>query len=91
MLTTVSTNRFLKKDVQLALRRGKNLKKLEAVILLLANQSTLPANLRDHFLAGEWANHRECHIAPDCLLIYKIVGDELFLVRTGTHSDLFAK
>jgi mRNA interferase YafQ len=90
MLTTVSTNRFLK-DVKLALRRGKDLKKLEAVILLLANQSGLPANLRDHFLSGEWAHHRECHIAPDWLLIYKIVGDELFLVRTGTHSDLFAK
>ncbi|MGA2896709.1 MAG: type II toxin-antitoxin system YafQ family toxin [Acidobacteriaceae bacterium] len=90
MLTTVSTNRFLK-DVKLTLRRGKDLKKLEAVILLLANQSGLPANLRDHFLSGEWANHRECHIAPDWLLIYKIQADELFLVRTGTHSDLFAK
>jgi mRNA interferase YafQ len=90
MLTTVSTNRFLK-DVKLALRRGKDLKKLEAVILLLANQSALPVNLRDHFLSGDWAHHRECHIAPDWLLIYKIVGDELFLIRTGTHSDLFAK
>jgi mRNA interferase YafQ len=90
MLTTVSTSRFLK-DVKLALRRGKDLKKLEAVILVLANQSVLPENLRDHFLSGEWAHHRECHIAPDWLLIYKIVGDELFLIRTGTHSDLFAK
>jgi mRNA interferase YafQ len=90
MLTTVSTNRFLK-DVKLAQRRGKDVKKLEAVILLLANQSTLPAQLRDHFLSGDWAHHRECHIAPDWLLIYKIHADELFLVRTGTHSDLFAK
>jgi len=89
MLTTVSTNRFLK-DVKIAFRRGKDLKKLEAVILLLANQSAMPANLRDHFLSGEWAHHRECHIAPDWLLIYKIQADELFLVRTGTHSDLFA-
>ncbi len=90
MLTTVSTNRFLK-DVKLALRRGKDVKKLEAVILLLANQSGLPAQLRDHFLSGEWSQHRECHIAPDWLLIYKIQADELFLIRTGTHSDLFAK
>ena len=90
MLTTVSTNRFLK-DVKLALRRGKDVKKLEAVILLLANQSGLPAQLRDHFLSGEWSQHRECHIAPDWLLIYKIQADELFLIRAGTHSDLFAK
>ena len=90
MLTIVSTSRF-QKDVKLALRRGKELKKLEAVILLLANRSSLPANLRDHSLSGEWAHHRECHIAPDWLLIYKIQEDEIFLVRTGTHSDLFAK
>ena len=90
MLTTVPTSRFMK-DVKLALRRGKDLKKLEAVILLLANQSALPVHLRDHFLSGEWVHHRECHIAPDWLLIYKIYEDEIFLVRTGTHSDLFAK
>jgi mRNA interferase YafQ len=90
MLTTVPTNRFLK-DVKLAQRRGKDLKKLEAAILLLANESTLPPNLRDHPLSGDWAHHRECHIAPDWLLIYKIHEDEIFLVRSGTHSDLFAK
>jgi mRNA interferase YafQ len=90
MLMPVPTTRFLK-DTKLAARRGQDLKKLDAVILLLANQSELPANLRDHPLSGDWAHHRECHVAPDWLLIYKIQGDELFLVRTGTHSDLFAR
>ncbi len=45
----------------------------------------------DHPLVGNWANHRECHIAPDWLLIYQIHEDILVLelTRTSSHSDLF--
>ncbi len=28
-------------------------------------------------------------IEPDWLLIYKTIGNTLFLARTGTHADLF--
>lgn len=38
---------------------------------------------------GNWAGYKECHLAPDWLLVYKVVGNELRLARTGTHSDLF--
>ena len=43
-----------------------------------------------HSLSGNWVGFRECHIAPDWLLIYQIDGKELilFLTRTGTHADL---
>ena len=44
---------------------------------------------KDHPLGGDWSHHRDCHIEPDWLLIYKVEGDDLYLVRTGTHSDLF--
>ena len=40
-------------------------------------------------LTGDYAGHRECHLSPDWLLIYKQSGEELLLYRTGTHSDLF--
>jgi mRNA interferase YafQ len=40
-------------------------------------------------MGGNWAHHRHCHIEPDWLPIYKVDGDYLYLVRTGTHSDLF--
>ena len=48
---------------------------------------------RDHELTGNWVGHRECHIQPDWLLIYRIEDDVLVLTlaRTGTHSDLFSK
>ena len=78
-----------RRDVKLAQRRGKDLSKLREVILLLSERQPLPTRYRDHPLGGEWKYYRDCHIEPDWLLIYKIEGDDLYLVRTGTHSDLF--
>jgi len=75
--------------VKLAKRRGKDLSKLRELILLLAEGQPLPQRYKDHPLAGDWKHFRDCHIEADWLLIYKIEGDDLYLVRTGTHSDLF--
>ena len=63
-----------------------------AIDALLAGE-TLPEKMRDHELAGSYYGHRECHIEPDWLLIYRIDHGELILtaVRTGTHSDLFGE
>lgn len=88
----VVTSKF-KKDARRALKRGKNVRKLdEAIDRLLAGES-LPESMRDHELAGNYAGHRECHIEPDWLLIYRIDHGRLILtaVRTGTHSDLFGE
>ena len=59
----------------------------------LANSEPLPEKNKDHELTGDWVGHRECHIQPDWLLIYRIEDDVLVLTlaRTGTHSDLFDK
>ena len=78
-----------RRDVKLAQRRGKDMSKLRELILLLAAGNPLPPQYKDHPLAGEWKHHRDCHLEPDWILIYKIDGDDLYLVRTGTHSDLF--
>ena len=53
----------------------------------------LPDKNRDHDLSGDWVGHRECHILPDWLLIYRIEDNVLVLTlaRTGSHSDLFGK
>ncbi|QOY91244.1 type II toxin-antitoxin system YafQ family toxin [Paludibaculum fermentans] len=77
------------RDVKLARKRGKDMAKLHDVILLLIEGSPLPSRYKDHTLGGEWKHFRDCHIQPDWLLIYKIEGEDLYLVRTGTHSDLF--
>jgi mRNA interferase YafQ len=78
-----------KRDVKLAERRGKDLAKLRELILLLVEGDPVPPRYKDHALSGNWKHHRDCHIEPDWLLLYKIDGDDLHLVRTGTHSDLF--
>jgi len=78
-----------KRDVKLARMRGKDLAKLRELILLLAEEKQLPPRYKDHPLGGEWQHHRDSHIEPDWLLLYKIDGKDLYLVRTGTHSDLF--
>jgi mRNA interferase YafQ len=82
------TNQF-KKDIKRAIKRGKDLAKLKAVIDLLLSRTPLPPKNRDHELGGNWGSHRDCHIEPDWILIYKILDEEIRLERTGTHSDLF--
>lgn len=62
---------------------------LTAVIDLLMKDKPLPENLRDHNLTGNWADHRECYLKPDLLLIYRKSDDNLLqLVRLGSHSKL---
>jgi len=75
--------------MKLAERRGKDLSKLRELILLLAEGQPLPPRYKDHPLSGDWKHFRDCHLESDWLLIYKIEGDDVYLVRTGTHSDLF--
>lgn len=90
MYKLVYSNRF-KKDVQLALKRGKTLDKLTHVIEMLCAGKPLPRQYQDHPLSGTYAGFRDCHIEPDWILIYRIENNQLQLIlaRTGTHSDLF--
>ena len=90
---TVKPTTQFKKDYKLALKRHLDMKLLEDVIAILSMGETLPKENRDHSLSGNWAGHRECHILPDWLLIYRIEDNVLVLTlsRTGTHSDLFGK
>ena len=78
-----------KKDYHRVKQRGKDLVELDEVIVMLAKEEELPDVYDDHALHGEWAGHRECHIEGDWLLIYKVEGNALYLVRTGTHRELF--
>jgi mRNA interferase YafQ len=62
---------------------------LLAAVTLLATDSPLPERFRDHPLTGEWIDHRDCHIKPDLVLIYRVPDAEsLELVRLGSHSEL---
>ena len=62
---------------------------LGAVLTELAADRPLAANYRDHGLSGTWKDHRDCHVKPDLVLIYRLPDDgTLQLVRLGSHSEL---
>jgi mRNA interferase YafQ len=59
------------------------------VLELILVGKPLPAKYRDHPLSGDWSDHRDCHLKPDLLLIYRLPDEEtLQLVRLGSHSEL---
>lgn len=91
MKYTVKTTSQFKRDYKLAMKQHRDITLLDDVIRLLATGATLQDTYKDHPLSGNWKGHRECHILPDWLLIYKIDNDVLVLTltRTGTHSVLF--
>ena len=82
------SSRF-KKDVKLCAKRHHGLERLQKIVDILRIPETPPPKNFDHNLTGNYSGYRECHIAPDWLLIYRYHENELFLYRTGTHSDLF--
>jgi mRNA interferase YafQ len=87
-LNLIYTTQF-KKDYKKIKKQQKNLSKLTIVIEKLLNQQKLEPKYKDHSLSGKFMNHRDCHIEPDWILIYRLTEDKLILERTGSHSDLF--
>ncbi|MCK5592163.1 MAG: type II toxin-antitoxin system YafQ family toxin [Candidatus Pacebacteria bacterium] len=90
MYEQVWTSRF-RRDIRRCERQNKPLDKFKEIARLLSAGEFLPPQNCDHNLTGNYTNHRECHISPDWLLVYRINKDKKVIefVRTGSHSDLF--
>ena len=88
MLTTKQSKQF-KQEYERMKKRGKDMNKIKSIIKMLVEGISLPKNCKDHPLKGNYAGYRETHIEPDWLLIYTIKENNLYLYRTGSHSDLF--
>jgi mRNA interferase YafQ len=84
------TSQF-KKDFKRLKRQQKDISKFAAIVDVLASGKLLDRKFKEHRLAGEWKNHRDCHIEPDWILIYRITENELILERMGSHSELLKK
>lgn len=84
------TSQF-KKDLKLAKKQNRNIIRLYKIIERLSKNQKLDATFRDHELIGNFKGVRECHIAPDWLLLYEYIKDinVLVLHRLGTHAELF--
>jgi mRNA interferase YafQ len=90
MLQPVYTTRF-KKSIARCAKRKYDLSLFKAVATMLIEEQPLPAKHGVHKLSGNFANHWECHIKPDWLLIYRYneTHTQVVFEDTGTHSDLF--
>ena len=89
MALELLTTTAFEKDMRRIRRQGKDLDKLDAIVNLLQEQERLPERCRPHPLRGDWTGHWDCHVEPDWLLLYKLTGKALVLVRTGSHTELF--
>jgi len=87
----VKTTRQFEKDFKLMIKQGKDMEKLKAIMKKLADEEPLDLRYKDHKLIGNLEGHRDCHIEPNWLLLYRINQGEgtIVFVRTGSHSDIF--
>jgi mRNA interferase YafQ len=91
-MRTIERTRQFKRDYKRE-AKGAHRKTLEIefidVVSALEKDQPLPEKHRDHALAGDWKDCRDCHVRPDLVLIYrKHSTDVLQLVRLGSHSEL---
>jgi len=90
MLTLRTTGQF-QKDYKKAVKSGRDIARLKQVMTWIAEEQDLPPALGDHKLIGNYQGRRECHLAGDWLLIYKLEKDTVIFERTGSHSELLNK
>ena len=93
-MRTIERAALFKKDfkrVKASPRHAQDVDKLlRAILILLVQDRPLPDSCRDHALVGDWRGHKECHVKPDLLLIYRTEEPGILrLARLGSHSELF--
>ncbi|MFP3017826.1 MAG: type II toxin-antitoxin system YafQ family toxin [Candidatus Tisiphia sp.] len=91
-MRTIKRTAQFKRDYKREKRKRHSItldKDLLETIKLLVMDTQLPKCMRDHPLIGNWKDHRDCHIKPDLVLIYrKLDANTLELIHLGSHSEL---
>ncbi|MFP6217224.1 type II toxin-antitoxin system YafQ family toxin [Helicobacter pylori] len=92
-MLTIEPSKKFDKDLKILVKNGFDLKLLYKVVGNLATEQSLEPKYKDHPLKGALKDFRECHLKPDLLLVYQIKKPKNtpFLVRLGSHSELFYK
>ena len=91
-MRTIEKSTQFKKDYRKAVKSISQSaldERLGFVVRCLLADQQLPESFKDHALKANWKGHRDCHVFPDLVLIYRLQGDSVLrLVRLGSHSDL---
>ena len=90
-LELVRSRRFKKSYKRVSKQIGFKRDVFLSVLKSLTDSVMLDQKYRDHALSGDMLGYRECHLAPDTLLIYEIDDGvlTLTLINIGSHSQLF--
>lgn len=88
MLSPKLNNRF-KKDFKKYQHNQTVIDELDKVTKMLQGKKKLPEKYKDHALSGDYIGFRECHVKPDVLVVYNVDDEFLYLIRLGSHSELF--
>jgi mRNA interferase YafQ len=87
----IKVDKQFEKDLKKINLKSQIIAKLFSYVSILTNNKKLPIEAREHTLLGEWKTFREFHLSGDILVIYKIINDDLILIRLGSHSQIFKK
>ncbi len=82
----LNLKKSFQKDFDKLLLNGFDDSVLNKVILSLRKKEPLDPQFKDHALKGKWKPFRECHLKPGLIACLSN-----FLVRLGSHSELFCK
>jgi mRNA interferase YafQ len=87
----VKTRRFKTAFKRVRQLQGFKQDVFEEVVTALTEGKKLKKERKDHQLTGNLKAFRECHVAPDILLVYQIDDGILVLtlVSVSNHSQLF--
>ena len=90
-MLTVKPSPHFERDIKALKKKRRDMSALKQIIGLLTEKKSIPAKYKDHALSGSFLGYRELHVSwkPDWLLIYEMADDELVLIRTGSHDELF--
>lgn len=93
MTFSIKRSNQFKQDFKQCIKRGLSIDEFCKVLYLLQNGLIIPEQYHDHPLqpSKDFKECRELHIKPNWLLVYKYSTHDntLYLIRTGSHSDLF--
>ena len=91
MKKTLQRHKSFLKDSKNVKTTDAQQEKLFLYVSLLLRGEKLPKESCDHSLSGEWNDFREFHLGGNILVIYSIIDTKLYLVRLGSHAQLFKK
>lgn len=94
MINNIRRSNDFKRDYKRELK-GRYSQEVESLVrtavAYLVQGQPLPQKYQDHDALAEWKHHRECHLKPNLLLVYRVIDNELLLARLGSHTRIFKK